>query len=358
MRILFATYSLAFQNPGGGERVLLALRRELEARGHEVDLFDPWRQDLSRYDVIHYFSCLETSFWWHARRQAPRTPLVVTPTLNWPDERLRRWSIRAKTGALSLLERLTPGSRARWGHLRLPELWLPTTPWEARGLSQCWGIPPRRIRVLPNGVEDRFFTANAAPFHDRFRIPGPFVLHVGRFHPVKNQIRLIEAVRLIRGQCVFIGDAGPEHEQYYRDCLRLAEEARATDPSGATRFHFIPALSQDDPALPSAYAAASVFALPSEFETFGIAALEAAVAGTPLLLTRRMRSRDVFEGFAEFVDPTDTVALASELRKALDRGAPAMSEEKARRAVLLDRYRWERIAGELVGIYQTGPLPC
>src|SRR4051812_36857432 len=146
MRLLFATYSLAFQNPGGGERVLLALRRELEAQGHEVDLFDPWRHDVAAgYDLIHFFSCVETSFWHHARERAPRVPLAVTPTLFAPDGRKARLRSRAR-----ILASKAAGFE-RWSHLQLPDAWLPTTLAEAEGLREAWSVPRSRIRVFPNG---------------------------------------------------------------------------------------------------------------------------------------------------------------------------------------------------------------
>src|SRR4051812_31894955 len=123
MRLLFATYSLAFQNPGGGERVLLSLRRELEALGHEVDLFDPWRHDVESYDLIHYFSCLETSFWSHAKARAPKVPLVVTPTLFLPDDWKSRVATRFRLAALDVLGSLGLSRDDRWSRLSLPDLW-------------------------------------------------------------------------------------------------------------------------------------------------------------------------------------------------------------------------------------------
>ena len=81
MRILFATYPLAFQNPGGGERVMLSLQNQLQLQGHEVEIFDSWKHDLSSFDLIHYFSCIGSSFWPFTKKEFPGLPLVVTPTL-------------------------------------------------------------------------------------------------------------------------------------------------------------------------------------------------------------------------------------------------------------------------------------
>ena len=48
---------------------------------------------------------------------------------------------------------------------------------------------------------------------------------------------------------------------------------------GGEAVRWLGASDHDDPLLASAYAAARVFALPSWFETPGLAALEAALAG-------------------------------------------------------------------------------
>jgi hypothetical protein len=59
MRVLFATYSSAFQNPGGGEIVLLSLKRELQTLGHAVELYNPWKHHFADFERIHYFSSVE-----------------------------------------------------------------------------------------------------------------------------------------------------------------------------------------------------------------------------------------------------------------------------------------------------------
>ena len=56
MRVLFNTYPVAFDCPGGGEMQLLKCKQALESLGVEVLLFDPWRPQFEQVDVVHYFS--------------------------------------------------------------------------------------------------------------------------------------------------------------------------------------------------------------------------------------------------------------------------------------------------------------
>ena len=62
-------------------------------------------------------------------------------------------------------------------------------------------------------------------------------------------------------------------------------------------------LDHDDPLLASAYAAARVFALPSWFETPGLAALEAALAGCAVVITPYGSTREYFGGLVAYARP-------------------------------------------------------
>jgi len=327
-RILFATYSLAFQNPGGGERVLLALRAELVKRGHEVDIFDPFLHDVRNYDLLHFFSALESTFWEHAKSRNPKAPLVVTPTLNpFGPRTAQKWNERER-------------------RFSLPDLWLPTTIPEATFLADKYRIPRAKIRVVPNGVTDLFIAPATSSdiFRKRFFVEGPFVLNVGRFHPVKNQLALIDACARAKAKLVLIGNADLNEHRYFEICMTRMSQA------GGTVIH-IPALAQDDPLLASAYAAARVFALPSEFETFGIAALEAAVSGCRLVLTDQMAARDLFEPLARWVAPTDHAGLTDAITQALGDANPDPDSHRARRQWLRDHLTWEKVGEQLMTSY-------
>ena len=56
MKVLFATYPMAFHTPGGGEVQLLAYRKHLVERGIDVSLMDLWDPRFLEHDVVHFFS--------------------------------------------------------------------------------------------------------------------------------------------------------------------------------------------------------------------------------------------------------------------------------------------------------------
>jgi len=62
------------------------------------------------------------------------------------------------------------------------------------------------------------------------------------------------------------------------------------------------------------YAAASVYALPTRYEPFGLTVLEAALSGCALVLGDIPSLRELWDGAALFVDPEEGAALQAELR--------------------------------------------
>ena len=146
---------------------------------------------------------------------------------------------------------------------------------------------------MPNGVLPAFGTASPELFRERWG-PDPFVLSVGRIEPRKNTLGLIRAIRPTRAAAGGHrrGPAGLSSD-YERECRRAGEGLVA----------WLGRLDHHDPLLASAYAAARVFALPSWFETPGLAALEAALAGCAVVITPYGSTREYFGDLVEYARP-------------------------------------------------------
>lgn len=105
-------------------------------------------------------------------------------------------------------------------------------------------------------------------------------------------------------------------------------------------------------------AEAAVFCAPARYEPFGLAALEAALAGCALVLGDIPSLREVWSDAALFVDPDDRDALAAALRRALQEhellGARARTHAT--------RYSAAAMAGAYVEAYRLlvvrQPLPA
>ena len=95
---------------------------------------------------------------------------------------------------------------------------------------------------------------------------------------------------------------------------------------------------------------ASVFCLPSESEPFGIAALEAAGAGLPVVLTQRSGVAEYLRS-ARLVDPDSPEAIAAHLVELL-RDPLARSREGQALAAEARALSWERSAHQVVRLYR------
>lgn len=315
MRVLFATYPMAFHTPGGGEAQLMAYREHLVVRGMEVTLLDPWHPDFRSHDLVHFFSTIGGS--WHlcAFVKNLGLPLVITSSLWMTEETAQNFPVEEIRHQLSLADRIVTNSRA-----------------ESATLARVLGLPAARFSVVPNAIDQRFLhPASPEPFRRHFGVEGPFVLNVANVEPRKNQARLVEAMRALPDhQLILVGWA--RDPAYLRDVL----------DTGGAQVRYLGPIDHQSELLTSAYVACSVFALPSLFETPGLAALEAAAQGARLVTTREGCTEEYFGDNATYVDPASVDSIAEALRAA------------TLQPKLASRYRpitWQAAVADLERIY-------
>ena len=77
----------------------------------------------------------------------------------------------------------------------------------------------------------------------------------------------------------------------------------------------IGSLDNQSEMLASAYAASDTFVLPSQFETPGISALEAALAGAKIVITPYGGTKEYFKNMAEYVDSGSSEAIKAGIEK-------------------------------------------
>lgn len=167
------------------------------------------------------------------------------------------------------------------------------------------GMDRDRIAVIPWGVENRPASAEeVASVRARLALPERFVLWVGTIEPRKNLVRLVEAVRRINAELVVVG---PQGWNLDGDDILGPLGDRVTRLSGLT--------TQD---LRSVYGAASVFALPSLAEGFGLPVLEAMVQSTPVVTSLGTATEEVAGGAARLVEPTSVSDISRAIERLLE----------------------------------------
>ncbi len=338
--VLFHAPSAVFQAPGGGENQLVQTGRHLEAYGIRVRLFSAWADRLEDARLLHLFGMSREGLELARVARARGVPVVLSP-ICWiepgaisalaPNPARRVFDL-AKWTLKTTVPRWPSWRRAL---LELADAILPNSHAEARQLVRYFGSRPQRIHVVPNGVSPRFADASAELFRSAHGA-NDFVLFVGRIEPRKNVLGLVRAARSKGLPLVVIGAPPPGFEDYAATCRRVGESA----------VRWLGAIDHDDPRLASAYAAARVFALPSWFETPGLAALEAALAGAAVVITPLGCTREYFGDRAEYARPDRPAELQRALERAWATGAdPQLAKE------IGAHYLWSKVARRTAEVY-------
>ena len=331
--VLLHAPSFAFQAPGGGENQLVQTGRHLEGIGIPVRLFSAWTDRLETARLLHLFGMSREGLELARVAKARGLPVVLSP-ICWYEplalaalepDLVRKLASLAVWG-LRLVAPKIPSWRRDL--LSLADIVLPNSLSEATQLVRLFGVARERVRAVPNGVLATVASASPELFQERWGAD-PFVLTVGRIEPRKNTLALIRAVRRLGLPLVVIGEAHPAFPRYARDCRR----------AGGDQVVWLGQLDHHDPLLASAYAAARVFALPSWFETPGLAALEAALAGLPVVITPYGSTWEYFGDLVEYARPNHEGEIGRAVAKCWEEGAdPRLSRRIAA------NYLWPKVA--------------
>lgn len=222
-----------------------------------------------------------------------------------------------------------------------------TSPTEFEELAEL--VETERLVLRRNGVDVALFQHLPPP--DAFRAKHgiadgeQMILYLGRISAIKNLEQLVQAFHeagLERAK-LFLG--GPALEADYARKL----SALISDLGLATRVFLVGPLYGEEKL--SALAAADLFALPSIFESYGIAAAEAVAAGVPVLLTETCGLAAQIHARAGLAVPLGVPGLTRGLRTLLqDRDQRAMLTR--RRGELLSELSWEEPLTQTEQLYE------
>lgn len=243
----------------------------------------------------------------------------------------------------------------------------------------------RRFEVIPPGVNLAIFGADAqseneAATHQRVRErlardvdasrrDLPAIVASSRLDPKKNHLGLVQAFaqseRLQeRANLVLItgalddplrddSDARPTEQKVLAEVRDVVDENELWGKVSAFGL-------QGQPALSAAYrflaARGSVFALTTHYEPFGLAPLEAAAAGLPVVVTQNGGpSESLVDEETEYgvlVDPADPADIARGLERVLTDEETWERFARRGRQRVLDRYTWERTAANYLSVIE------
>jgi glycosyltransferase involved in cell wall biosynthesis len=339
MRICLATYQAVMMLKGGPRTQILQTKEELERLGVEVSLFDGWEEFRSdRFDLVHIFSANLGTYHLARALKLQGVPFVVSPIFY---TRRSPFAVRSVVAVDRIVRKVLHGVWSDYGLIAEICRWakgvLPNTEAEAGIFRGSLGVPADNIEVVPNGVESRFRQAQPDAFKRSYGLEN-FILNVGHIGPArKNVLHLIEALEGIDRKAVIIGRI--EESDAGRSCLEQAKK----NPN----LLVLDSLDHGSDLLASAYAACDVFVLPSQFETPGIAALEAALAGARIVITPHGGTGEYFGREAEYVDPTSVASIRAGIERSI-----ARPKNNALRDRIEKEFLWEHVARRTLRVYE------
>ena len=149
--------------------------------------------------------------------------------------------------------------------------------------------------MIEHGIDAPAPTRRRAEVRRRFDLPADrrLILSVGRLVEQKNQDVLLEALARMPEAHLALAGGGQKHDAYQRLAASLGV---------ADRVHILGPLPPGD--IADLYAAADLFAFPTVWETFGLAAVEAAMVDLPLVVSDLAVLREVLR-----IDGAEPVAF-------------------------------------------------
>lgn len=229
------------------------------------------------------------------------------------------------------------------------------TPAERIQMLWLYRTDRRRIDVVSPGVDvEHFYPHDRVIAREQLGVAPDrkLLLFVGRIEPLKGIDTILEALRILRDEhpedldimtLHIVGGDASEPE-----ILRLRERCKVLGLDDVIAF----VGARDHTALPTYYSAAEALIMPSDYESFGMVALEAMSSGTPVIASQ--------VGGLAFLIQDDQTGVHVPVRdpNALAQAIHAILTDEAHRNTLgqqarsaAQAYSWPQIAERLLNIF-------
>ncbi|MBN1162745.1 glycosyltransferase family 4 protein [Patescibacteria group bacterium] len=200
------------------------------------------------------------------------------------------------------------------------------------------------MKVLPNSIDTSLYESNIT-------VPEQYILCNSRIAEGKNVDVLVEAFSTIKNDGMKLvlctgkfpfGDSNSERSNMERLVKKLGIE---------NRVEFLPNLEWRD--VPELVKKSYAVVLPSTYETFGIAALEASIAGVPLIAAYATNFKDLVKKNALYFSPNDVTDLGKKIRDVIDNYEHYKKKSGRCKAYFVNRYNNKIVAERLLNAIRS-----
>ena len=216
-------------------------------------------------------------------------------------------------------------------------------------LIREFNIPDERVEVIYEGISASFFehhdNMNDIQILQKYSITKPYILTVGVWRQYKNLPNLARAFDILREkygrdyQLVLAGKIDAFYPEIEAEVHKIKNHAEIRSPG------FV---AEGD--LPVLYRNAKVFVLPSLIEGFGLTAVEAQAARTPVCASDIPVLREILGTGAVYFDPKNPSDMADKMNLVL------LNQSKIARLVdagekNAGKYSWSTAAEQTLEVY-------
>lgn len=210
-----------------------------------------------------------------------------------------------------------------------------------RELKRYYNVPSSKVRVVPNGVDEKLFYPRSqkqiATTRKSLALSKPYILHVGNFEPRKNLGRLIEAYVALPAKLrdaytlLLVGADGWLNDGLTAQIAELQRQGRDI---------VIPSHRLSDEELGIVTSGATLMAYPTLYEGFGLPPLQAMAAGVPVVVADNSSVPEVVGDAGVYFEATDTAAITAALKRVLT-NEPLRKKLISLGAAQAKKYTWE-----------------
>lgn len=208
------------------------------------------------------------------------------------------------------------------------------------------------VALIPNPVYSPDTVSNQVTSADvlsRFPVGAgkKSLVFLGRIHPVKGVHRLVDAWCQLEAyhdtwNLIIAGPDEGSFQSTIEDAIRKGGCAGSVHFTGSLDDRWKWGLLQHS----------DLFVMPSDYENFGIAIVEALLAGLPVITTTRTPWQILCDRRAGWIVEPDTGALIGVLNEALSMDQRSLKEMGARGQLIGKTFAPEVIADQLVTVYE------
>jgi glycosyltransferase involved in cell wall biosynthesis len=318
---------------GGFQIQIEQTKKALEAAGVEVEWLR-WWDDQQKGDLIHYFGRPHPGYIRQAHVKGIK--VVMSELLTGLGSRgaMARLAQRAfMTMAGNVLPKEFK-ARLCWDAYKMADGCVANTSWEKRLMVKIFSASPSRVHVVPNGVEDVFFSDSESKGQIR---KSKYLVCTATITERKRVVELAEAALMAQVPVWIIGEPYSREDPYYRKFLSVVRK-------GGEIVRYEGGISSREK-MAKIYQDAEGFVLPSTMETRSLSAEEAAAGGCPLLLTDLPWARSTFGVGATYYHLGSREQEAKTIREFFQRIDKAPKPAPP--------CRWSEVARQMKEIYEV-----